>query len=185
MAVKKQIVDNFKGYEYLWEAIIKVTPRLYFLCVSSTDIKDSKISTAVEGRTNKPLWSCSDNSFRFNFFADGVPPPEEKTPPADPPTSLSLTGQSCSFAFNFQIPAVPPAEDMDTAEAVNSSPSSQQRVPEEGPSRSQGAPSACEAPERSKTKKKKKKSGQKKASDRETQQKPTEGSQKEEEVVSK
>lgn len=146
------------------------------------DIKDSKISTAAEGGANKPLWSCSDNSFRFDFFADGVPPPREKTPPADPPASLRFTAQSCAFAFNFPIPADRPAEDMDTAEAGNSSPSSRRRVPEEGPSRLEGAPSASEAPERSKAKKKKKKSGQKKASDNETQQKPTEGSQKEEEL---
>ncbi|KAM4715007.1 UPF0488 protein C8orf33 homolog [Anableps anableps] len=140
------------------------------------DTRDSKISTAAEGETNKPVWTSSDNSFRFNFFTDIAPPPQEKTPPADPPASISFTGESSAFAFNFQIP---PAEDMETTETANPPPSAgnQQGVQEEGPSHSRGGASACDASEQ--TKKKKKKSGKKKPSDSETQQKPTETSQEE------
>ncbi|MEQ2222440.1 hypothetical protein ILYODFUR_026465 [Ilyodon furcidens] len=146
------------------------------------DIRESKISTPAERERNKPFWACSDNSFRFNFFTDGTSPSQEKTSPADRIPALSLTGQGSAFAFNFQIPPDPPAEDMDTTETAHfSSPSNQHCVQEEERSHSQGGASECEASEQSKTKKKKK-TGKKKLSDTETQQKPTEGSQKEEEL---
>ncbi|XP_038156863.1 UPF0488 protein C8orf33 homolog [Cyprinodon tularosa] len=149
------------------------------LCI---DIRDSKISTVAEGGEINPLWSRSDNSFRFNFFTGGAPPPPDKTSVADhsqpPSASLSFTGQGSTFAFNFQIPS---AEDMDTKETTNpSSPSNPQCIQEEEPSHLQGVGSA--GGEQCKTKKKKKKSGKKKPSDAETQQKPTEGSQREEEL---
>ncbi|KAM4526901.1 UPF0488 protein C8orf33 homolog [Fundulus diaphanus] len=153
----------------------------------SGDISEPKIPTPGEGGTSNPLWTCSDNGFRFDFFTDSAPPPEERTPPADatqPP--LSFTGQGSAFAFNFQIPPDQPAEDMDTTDRADASwPDSRRCEEEEEPSHLQAGVSARTASEQSKTKKKKKKSGKKTPSDSETQQKPTEGSQKEEELLNR
>ncbi|XP_008301910.1 UPF0488 protein C8orf33 homolog [Stegastes partitus] len=147
--------------------------RLLFLDIDTEAIS----STPPEGRTEKPLWTRSDNTFRFNFLADNV---QEKTSPSDsaePAASqISFTGQGSDFTFNFQIPVAAPVEDMDTTEtaADASSSGSQRGVQEEKPSPLQESNAASV---QSKSKKKKKKSGKKNPSGTESTQKPDEGSQ--------
>ncbi|XP_026171338.1 UPF0488 protein C8orf33 homolog [Mastacembelus armatus] len=139
--------------------------------------------TSTKDRAEQPVWTRSDNTFRFNFFPDDSRALQEKTSEADgnePVTSwTSLTGQSSAFAFNFQIPPVTLAEDMETTEAAEtSSTGSRQCVTDEKISPLQDIMSPSEPSEHSeaKKKKKKKKSGNKKSSDStETQQKPSEG----------
>ncbi|XP_070783663.1 UPF0488 protein C8orf33 homolog isoform X2 [Enoplosus armatus] len=145
----------------------------------------SNSSAPVDGRAEKPLWTRSDNTFRFNFHPDNSPALQEETSPpsdqAEPAASrASFTGEGSAFAFNFQIPPVTPVENMDTTETPDaSSPGSQQCVQEEKPSPLQEVNSPLEPLVQSKAKKKKK-SGKKKPSDStEPQQKPSsaEGSQ--------
>ncbi|GAA6227964.1 UPF0488 protein C8orf33 homolog [Lates japonicus] len=137
-------------------------------------------SNSSEGRAEKPLWTRSDNTFRFNFLPDNSPALQEKTSLSDrtepPQSQISFTGGGSAFAFNFQIPGVSPVEDMETAETLDmSSLGSQRCVPEE---KLQEVSSPPELSAQDKAKKKKKKSGKKKASDTtEAPQKPAEGSQ--------
>lgn len=139
-----------------------------------TDIKPNS-SSSVDGRAEKPLWTRSDNTFRFNFFAGDSPALQEQSCSSDRTEAAvnqtSFTGQSSAFAFNFQIPPVIPEEDM-TTEASDVA----HCVQEENPVVLEGVNSP---PEPLKTKKKKK-SGKKKASDStEAKQEPSsaEGSQ--------
>lgn len=139
--------------------------------VYSTDIEPKSHSSAEAG---KPLWTRSDNSFRFDFLPGCSPAPQEKTSASDrtEPTQsqISFSGKGSAFAFNFQIPEDTAVEDMDTAESPDTS------VQEEKPSSQQEVNSLPEASAQSKTKKKKK-SGKKKASDSiEAQQTSSEGS---------
>lgn len=136
-------------------------------------------SAPVNNKADKPLWSHSDNTFRFNFFSDNTRALQTETsPPSDgtePVTSqISFTGPGSSFAFNFQIPPVTPVEHMETTVTPDtSSPGSQQEVQEDEPSPSKGVSSAPEASLQSKAKKKKK-PGKKKPSDTtEPEQKPS------------
>ncbi|XP_044035543.1 UPF0488 protein C8orf33 homolog [Siniperca chuatsi] len=141
----------------------------------------SNSSTPVDGRTEKPLWTRSENTFRFNFLPHNSPALQEETSPSSDRTEpaasrVSFTGQGSAFAFNFQIPpGVTPVENMETTETPGtSSPGSQQCVQEEKPSPLQEVHSPPELSVQSKAKKKKKKSGQKKPSDStEPQQKPS------------
>lgn len=119
---------------------------------------------------NKPLWSRSDNSFRFNFLADSSPAPQEKAPEAAP-AQISFTGQGSNFVFNFQIPptVLENELDMDTKEGKAS-------LPQEGVSPPEPSAQAKA--------KKKKKSEEKKVSDAEAPARPAEGGQGDEEQVS-
>ncbi|KAK2820239.1 hypothetical protein Q5P01_023198 [Channa striata] len=133
--------------------------RLFFIDI------DSKFNSyaAAEASANKPIWTCSDNTFRFNFLPAGSAETLGKTSPPDrtePATSpISFTKQGSVFAFNFQIPPVTPVEDMETAETPDSSsPGSGHCVQKEK------LTSPPEPKAQSKTKKKKK-PGKKKASD--------------------
>ncbi|KAG8009111.1 UPF0488 protein C8orf33-like protein [Nibea albiflora] len=146
----------------------------------------SNSSAPVDGRAEKPLWTRTDNTFRFNFFPDNPAALQEETSSssdrAEPAASrISFTGQSSAFAFNFQIPSVAPVENMDTAETPDTSQGSQQCIQEEKPPSSQEVNSPPEPSTQSKSKKKKKKSGKKPGSDSGTEpkQKPSsaEGSQ--------
>ncbi|KAF3704536.1 UPF0488 protein C8orf33 -like protein [Channa argus] len=106
--------------------------RLFFIDIDSK----SNSYTAAEGSAEKPIWTRSDNTFRFNFFPDGSAEPVEKSSPPDrtkPATSqISFTKQGSTFAFNFQIPPVTPVEDMETTETPDSSsPGSKNCVQEE------------------------------------------------------
>ncbi|KAI3365626.1 hypothetical protein L3Q82_010718, partial [Scortum barcoo] len=147
-----------------------------YVCVHvhSTDIEPkSSSSTSVDSQAEKPLWSRSDNTFRFNFFSDNSPAPQEETAPSDgtePAASrISFTGQSSAFAFNFQIPADTLVENMETTETADS----QQCNQEEKPSPQQEVNSPPEPSVQTKAKKKKK-SGKKKPSDSaQAQQKPS------------
>ena len=149
--------------------------------VNSTDIEPRSNSSRAE----KPLWTRSDNAFKFNFLTDNAPAPQEEAAPSpdrtEPAASqISFTGQGSAFAFNFQLPAVSPVEDMETTETPDTSaPAGQQGVQEEKPSQPQEFNAPPEPSAQSKSKKKKK-SGKKKGSDgSESQQKPSsaEGSQ--------
>lgn len=132
----------------------------------------------MEGRAEKPVWSRSNNTFRFNFLSGDSPALEERSSftagPAAAESHVEFTGQDSGFAFNFQIPPVVPEEDdMMTTEASDAV----HCVHEDNPSvlEEVSAP-----PEVSKTKKKKKKSGKKKDLDNtEAKQEPksAEGSQ--------
>lgn len=138
---------------------------MYFSPCPLTDIKHkSNGSASLTGNADKPLWSHSDNSFKFNFLPNNVPalaeesfPPSEISEAAKGP--ILLTGQG-SFAFNFQIPSAAPVEHMDTSER----PQSPSMVQEEQPPLSKDA-ILPEAGVQTKCKKKKKKSGKKIASD--------------------
>lgn len=129
-----------------------------------TDIKPkSNGSASLTGNTDKPLWSNSNNSFKFNFLPGKVPSlAEESFLPSESPEAakgqISFTGQG-SFTFGFQIPSAAPVEHMDTTET----PQSPSLVQEEQPSMSQDA-NPPEAGVQSKGKKKKK-SGKKKPVD--------------------
>ncbi|XP_059180806.1 UPF0488 protein C8orf33 homolog [Centropristis striata] len=135
----------------------------------------SNSSAPVSDRAEKPLWTRSDNSFRFNFNSAAL---QQKTSPSDGAEAalsrVSFKGQGSAFAFSFQIP---PVEDMDmTVTPDTSSQSVQPRVSEEKPPPLQEAPP--EPSVQSKAKKKKKKSGKKNPSDsKETQPGSAEGSQ--------
>ncbi|KAG7226333.1 hypothetical protein INR49_013744 [Caranx melampygus] len=139
----------------------------------------SHSSASAGGRAEKPLWTRSDNSFRFDFLPGCPPAPEEKTSLSDrtEPTQsqISFSGKGSAFAFNFQIPEDTSVEDMDTAETPDTShPGGQHSV--EKPSSQQEVNSPPEPSAQSKTKKKKK-SGKKKASEStEAQQPSSEGS---------
>nr|XP_020462015.1 UPF0488 protein C8orf33 homolog [Monopterus albus] len=151
--------------------------KLLFIDIESK----SNSSTPAQGRAEKPPWTHSDNTFRFNFFPDNFPARQEKTSPSDrtePTTSLiHFTGQTSAFAFNFQIP---PVEDMKTETETpdTSSPGSQQCIQEEKLSPPQEVNPPPEQSVQSKAKKKKKKPGKTEPSgSSEPQQQPAEGSQ--------
>ncbi|XP_060884501.1 UPF0488 protein C8orf33 homolog [Labrus mixtus] len=91
----------------------------------------SNSSAPVERRPEKPLWTRTDNAFRFNFLPDNSAALQVETSPSsisEPAASrISVTGQGSAFAFNFQIPSDTPVESMETTETPStSSPSSQQ-----------------------------------------------------------
>lgn len=166
---------------YLYVMVIIV---ILFVCVPSTDIESkSNSSTPAEGqRAEKPHWTCSDNTFRFNFFPDKSPELQDKTSPPDrtePSTSrISFTKQDRASALNFQIPLVTSVEDMETTEAPDSSSSSSQQCVQE-----ENLNSPPEPLVQTKSKKKKK-SGKKKVPDNiEPQQKPAEESKGGEDTV--
>ncbi|XP_049916332.1 UPF0488 protein C8orf33 homolog [Epinephelus moara] len=126
----------------------------------------SNSSAPANTRAENPLWTRSDNTFRFNFLSNNSPALQEKTSPSDgteaTASKISFTGQGSAFAFNFKIP---PVEDMDTTETPDTSSSSssvQQCVQEEKPSLLQEANSSSEPTEQSQAKKKKKKKSAKK-----------------------
>ncbi|XP_072228936.1 UPF0488 protein C8orf33 homolog [Leuresthes tenuis] len=158
--------------------------RLLFIDIDAK----SKSSTTPERRAEKRLWTRSDNSFRFDFVTDSSPAPQEKASPSDrtekaAASRISFTGQGSAFVFNFQIPPATPAEDMDTAETTGacSSPN-QQCVREEKPSLPKEVITDPGLSAQSKSKKKK--SGKKKSLGTETQQKPSEESQADQELSS-
>ncbi|XP_069547339.1 UPF0488 protein C8orf33 homolog [Brachyistius frenatus] len=126
------------------------------LFIDSEPKSDS--SSRVEGRAEKPVCP-SDSTFRFNFFSDGSPAPQEETCPSDfaEPNPISFTGQGSAFAFNFQIPTA--VEDMEATETTDasSSPGSQKCVQKEKPSGLPEANASLDSNVQLKTKKKKKK----------------------------
>ncbi|KAM9336842.1 UPF0488 protein C8orf33 homolog [Symphorus nematophorus] len=143
----------------------------------------SNSCTPVTSSAEKPLWTRSDNTFKFDFFSDKNSPAlqEETSSSSDrtEPTAsrISFTGKGSNFAFNFQITPVEPVEDMETTETPDTSSPS---VQEGKPSPSHEVNSLPEPSVRSKAKKKKK-SGKKKPSDSAESQQPkpssAEGSQ--------
>ncbi|XP_005755276.1 UPF0488 protein C8orf33 homolog isoform X1 [Pundamilia nyererei] len=146
-------------------------------CYYWTEHIKAESNSSTPAAAEEPLWSRSNNVFRFNFFPDSSPAASEKAPASDrtePTSQISFTEQGSAFAFNFQIP---PAEDMDTTDTPNTSQGDQQCVPEEKPPLSQEVESPPEQSEQSKTKKKKKKSGKKNSSSIEPLQKPAEESE--------
>ncbi|XP_037546744.1 UPF0488 protein C8orf33 homolog [Nematolebias whitei] len=131
--------------------------RLLFIDIDAGTKSDAAAGAGV----NKPLWSRSDNAFRFNFLTDSYPAPQEKAPEAAP-ARISFTGQGSNFVFNFQIPST----DMDTEEGKASL--AQEVVSPPEPSAQVKA-------------KKKKKSEKKKVSEAEVPARPAEGGQGDEE----
>ncbi|XP_061563945.1 UPF0488 protein C8orf33 homolog [Cololabis saira] len=144
----------------------------------------SKNSTSVKERAEKPLWTRSDNSFRFNFHTDSVPLSQEETFPSDrireTTSRISFTGQSSAFAFNFHIPPGTQVEDMDTTKITDCS---SKFVQEKKPSLVQEAATPTDLSVQSKAKKKsKKKPGTQKPSGVQSQQKSPEEKQGGEEL---
>lgn len=143
-------------------------------------LPDIEPKSTTSARAEKPLWTRSDNTFRFNFLSDSSPAPAKETPPSSDkteqaPSQVSFTGQG-SFSFNFQIPPSSPVEDMDATETPDTSSKSTQ---EEKPSPSQEVKSAPEPSQAKKKKNKKKPANKKPADGAEKQPKPSsaEGSQ--------
>lgn len=133
----------------------------------------SNSSAPVDDAAEKPLWSRTDNSFRFNFIAtdspalQGEPPSSSSSSSSDraeaAASQISFTGQGSGFAFNFQIPPGTPVEDMDTTETPDaSSPGNQKEKPT--PPQEVNSPTETTAQSKAK-KKKKKKTGNKTPSD--------------------
>ncbi|KAM6896891.1 UPF0488 protein C8orf33 homolog [Xenentodon cancila] len=148
-----------------------------------------KSSTCVKDRAEKRLWICSDNSFRFNFHTDDAPLSQEKTLPSprtrQTTSHITFTGQSSAFAFNFHIPPATRVEDMDTSEISDFSPPIKQELVQEKKAslvQEVGTPTDLSVQSKEKKKKKKKKPGTPKASATETQQKPAEEKQGDEEL---
>ncbi|XP_028332494.1 UPF0488 protein C8orf33 homolog [Gouania willdenowi] len=87
-------------------------------------------STSTEGKAEEPLWTRSNNSFRFNFFSESSPPQVEKPSTnrnkSSATNQISFTGQDSSFAFDFQIPPASAVDDMETTQSTDASNSSKQ-----------------------------------------------------------
>lgn len=124
----------------------------------------------------QPLWSRSDNSFKFNFLQDqdictDVDRAASSPHKAEATTSqLTFTEQGSAFAFNFQIHA---EEDMDTTEISDSTSANKQQCTELTDPHLQQGSSVSDTTAASKSKKKKKKSGKNKA-DGDKQKEPKE-----------
>lgn len=131
-----------------------------------TDIKPkSNDSASLTGNADKPLWSHSDNSFKFDFLPNNVPALAEESSLTSESSeaakgSITFKGQG-SFAFNFQIPSAAPVEHMDTS----GTPQSPSLIQEEQPSLAKDV-TLSEAGVQTKSKKKNKKSGKKTQSDK-------------------
>lgn len=117
--------------------------------------------------SEQPLWSRSDNSFKFNFLqdqdictdVDRAASSFHKTEHAT--SQLTFTEQGPAFAFNFQIH---PEEDMDTTEISGATSTNEQQCTEPTDSHlQQGSSVSDTAAATSKSKKKKKKNGKNKA----------------------
>lgn len=141
---------------------------------------DIEPKSESSGRAEKPLWTRSDNTFRFNFLPDNSPAPLDETSPSSDRTEpavrrASFTGQGSAFAFNFQIPfGVTPVENMETTETPGtSSPGSQQCDQEDKPSPLQEVNSPPEPSVQSKSKKKKKSEKKKPSASTDPQEKPS------------
>lgn len=130
-----------------------------------TDIEPTSSCCAhINSRLKNPVWSKSDNSFRFDFVPDDYPVPSSQTSAdeAEPSRgSLSIEEQGHTFAFNFKIPSV---EQMETTETQDICSQDKQEGVREATS--QDVSSHTEPVLQSKSKrKKKKKSGKKQTSE--------------------
>lgn len=151
--------------------------RLLFLDIEP----QSKSSAPAETRAEKPLWTRSENTFKFNFFSDNSSALQEETAASSDRTEtaasqISFTGQGSAFAFDFQIPPVTPVENMETTETPDAtSPSCQKGDQGEKPSllKEKEVNSPPEQSAQSKAKKKKKKEKKKPSDSNEPQQKPS------------
>lgn len=136
---------------------------------------DPKPNSLAPDESRQPLFTRTDNTFRFNFLADSNTALQEETVPSsstEPTAShISFTGQESAFAFNFQIPPDTPVESMDTAETPETS--SQGNQEEQTSSLKEVVPSSESSGQLKAKKKKKKKSGKEKSSEsNEMQPKP-------------
>ncbi|XP_056153561.1 UPF0488 protein C8orf33 homolog [Lampris incognitus] len=150
-------------------------PRLLFIDIEPKSGRLSSVKDTQQNpeRAEKRLWTCSDNAFKFNFFSEDSPVPQQETaasdgnsPPAKATGLTAFTGQGSEFAFNFQIPPVPP-EGMNsetTAIQTVSPPDSQSSAKKQKPSDA-GIDSPLSESAVSSKAKKKKKSGKKKVPD--------------------
>uniref|UniRef100_A0A3P9KNH8 Zgc:112185 n=1 Tax=Oryzias latipes TaxID=8090 RepID=A0A3P9KNH8_ORYLA len=152
--------------------------KLLFLDIEA---KSDGTSPVKSGASN-PLWTRSDNSFKFNFFSDSSSGSQVKTPPSDwnkeALGQLSFSDQCSDFAFNFAI-----SKEMDTREtAHSSSPTNQSQDQEEKPSLLPNASTQSEVSAQPKTKKKtKKKSGTKEQPAKDQKEEADYGTREEEE----
>lgn len=131
-----------------------------------TDIEPtSSCCTHINSRPNNPIWSKSDNSFRFDFVPDDcpVPPSQTSADGAEPArNSLSTEEQGHEFAFNFKIPSV---EQMETTETPDICSQDKQEGVREATSQDVSSHTEPELQSKSKRNKKKKKSVKKQTSE--------------------
>lgn len=127
---------------------------------------EPKCRNSTESKSEQPLWTRSDNSFKFNFIQDqdictGDNQAPSNSNKAEHTTGqLAFTGQGSAFAFNFQID---PEEDMDTTETSGATSANKQQCTEPADPLLQQSGSPSDTAAASKSKKKKKKSGKNKA----------------------
>lgn len=131
-----------------------------------TDIEPTSSCCAhINSRPNNPIWSKSDNSFRFDFVPDDcpVPPSQTSADGAEPArNSLSTEEQGHEFAFNFKIPSV---EQMETTETPDICSQDKQEGVQEATSQDVSSHTEPELQSKSKRNKKKKKSVKKQTSE--------------------
>ncbi|XP_074519598.1 UPF0488 protein C8orf33 homolog [Halichoeres trimaculatus] len=128
---------------------------------------DPKPNSPAPDESRQPLFTRTDNTFRFNFITESnTASPEETVPSSSTePTAghISFTGQQSAFAFNFHIPPDTPVESMDTTETPETA--SQGNQEEQTSSLKEVIPSSESSGQLKDKKKKKKKSGKDKSSE--------------------
>lgn len=151
-----------------------MTERRLFIDVQPKSNTSRGSDQNQQGRAENPLWTRSDNTFKFNFAAENNSASTsslDTTPPSVEPTRLTVCkGERSEFAFNFQIPAVTP-EHMDTKPEH-----SQTGAQEPAPPITQESCIPSESLVQSKSKKKKK-SGKKKPTESSKSQEKTSSSE--------
>eukprot|EP00066_Takifugu_rubripes_P012748 XP_011602014.1 PREDICTED: UPF0488 protein C8orf33 homolog isoform X3 [Takifugu rubripes] len=126
----------------------------------------------INSRPNNPVWSKSDNSFRFDFVPDDcpVPPSQTSADGAEPARgSLSIEEHGHEFAFNFKIPSV---EQMETTETQDTCSQDKQEGVREATSQDVSCHAEPVLQSKSKRNKKKKKSGKKQTSEAQQEKGP-------------
>lgn len=128
---------------------------------------DPKPNSRAPDESKQPLFTRTDNTFRFNFLTESSTSTLEETvtssstEPTD--SHISFSGQGSAFAFNFNIPPDAPVERMDTTETPETSSQGNEEVQTLSPK--EVIPTSESGQIKSKKKKKKKKSEREKSSE--------------------
>lgn len=129
------------------------------------DIEPKTTTSRSDGgqAVENPLWTRTDNTFKFDFIAENLASTslQDTTPPPVEATAVCKGEGSLEFAFNFQIPAVTPEHIKDTKTSPGPPEDSQTAPQEPAPLTTQETCIPSESLVQSKSKKKKK-SGKKK-----------------------
>ncbi|XP_020780069.1 UPF0488 protein C8orf33 homolog [Boleophthalmus pectinirostris] len=133
------------------------------------DTEHKSINITQRKSDQQPLWTRSDNSFKFSFFQDNCPESLNQASSSSEHTVSQFTftrQENFAFAFNFQID---PEEDMNTEPSNGTSQNKQQCTELENTSCEQSASSPNTSTSNT-SKKKKKKTGKHKAVDNTTKE---------------